>query len=105
MKPMKKQNWDSFAIAMNIHFPSDVQCTWGQCRDKFNNMNNKYNVVKKKTDITIALPLDWPWYERFDCLFGGTTKIVGIPPGVDQGVRTIHKEIEILDTTSSLIKI
>jgi hypothetical protein len=27
MKPMTKQNWEAFAIAMNTHFPSNVQCT------------------------------------------------------------------------------
>jgi hypothetical protein len=82
-----------------------VQCTWGQCKDKFNKIKNKYNVEKKKTNITNAPPLDWPWYEKIDCLFVGITKIVGIPQSVDQGVHTIHREIEILDTTSSLIKI
>jgi hypothetical protein len=76
---MKKQNWEAFAIAMSTHFPIDVQCTWGQFRDKFNKMSDKYNVEKKKTDLTSAPPLYWPWYERFDCLFVGTTKIVGIP--------------------------
>jgi hypothetical protein len=46
-------------------------------------MKDKYNVEKKKIDITSAPPLDWPCYERFDCLFVGTTKIAGIPQGVD----------------------
>jgi hypothetical protein len=82
-KPMKKQNWEAFAITVNTHFPSDVQCTWGQCKDKFNKMKDKYNLEKKKINITSAPPLDWPWYGRFDCLFVGTTKIVGIPEGVD----------------------
>jgi hypothetical protein len=27
MKLMKKQNWEDFATIVNIHFPSDVQCT------------------------------------------------------------------------------
>jgi hypothetical protein len=80
---MKKQNWEVFAITVNTHFSSDVQYTWGQCKNKFNKMKDKYNVEKKKIDITSAPPLDWPCYERFDCLFVGTTKIAGIPQGVD----------------------
>jgi hypothetical protein len=33
MNLMKKQNWKDFATIVNIHFPSDVQHTWRQCRD------------------------------------------------------------------------
>jgi hypothetical protein len=32
-----------------------------------------------------------------NCLFVGTTKIVGIPQGVDQGVHNVHREFEILN--------
>jgi hypothetical protein len=28
--------------------PIDVQCTLGQCKDKFNKMKDKHNVEKKK---------------------------------------------------------
>jgi hypothetical protein len=77
---MRKLNYKAFATTMNTHFPSDVQHTWGQCKDKFNKMKDKYNVEKKKIDITCA---PWPWYERFDCLFVGIAKIVGISKGVD----------------------
>ncbi len=31
-------------------------------------MKDKYNVEKKKIDITNVTPLDWPCYERFDYL-------------------------------------
>ncbi len=65
----------------------------GQCRNKFNKMKDKYNVEKKKTNIIGVIPLDWPWYERFDCLFVGTTKIVGISQGVDQSARIVHRQI------------
>jgi hypothetical protein len=83
MKLMKKQNWENFAIVVNIHFPSDVQHTWGHCRDKFNKMKDNYNVEKKKTNVTGAPPLDWLWDERFDYLFVGTIKIIELPQGVD----------------------
>lgn len=43
-------------------------------------MKDKYNVEKKKTDITCAR---WSWYEKFNCLFVGIAKIVGISKGVD----------------------
>jgi len=76
--PMRKQNLKVFAN-VNNHFPNDVQCIWAQCRDKFNKMKDKYNVEKKKTAIIGVLPLDWPWYGIFDCLFASTTKIVGYP--------------------------
>lgn len=82
---------------VKYHFPNDVQCIWGQCRDKFNKMKNKYNVEKKNIHIIGVLPLDWPWYEKFDCLFTSIAKIVGIPQGVDQSVRIVHKQYEILD--------
>jgi hypothetical protein len=36
------------------HFPSDVQHTWGWCKNKFNKMKDKYNMEKKKTNITCA---------------------------------------------------
>lgn len=35
-----------------------------------------------------------------NCLFVGTTKIVGIPQGVDWGVHTIHREFEILNLSN-----
>jgi len=77
---MKKQNYEAFLAAMKTHFPSNVQCTWGQCKDKFNKMKDKYNVKKKKINITCA---PQPWYKRFNCLFDGIAKIVGISKGVD----------------------
>ncbi len=46
-------------------------------------MKDKYNLEKKKIDIACVPPLDWPWHERLNCLFVGTTKIVRIPQGVD----------------------
>jgi hypothetical protein len=41
--------------------------------------------------------LDCPHYERLNCLFASTIKIVGIPQGVDQGVHTIHREFKRLN--------
>jgi hypothetical protein len=42
--------------------PIDVQCTLGQCKDKFNKMKDKHSVKKKKTTITSStfkLALIW----------------------------------------------
>ncbi len=75
---MKKHN-SIFFVNVNNHFPNDVQCIWGQCRDKFNKMKDNYNVEKKKINIIGVLPSDWPWYERFDCLFIVTAKMLGYP--------------------------
>jgi hypothetical protein len=63
---MKKHNYEAFATIMNIHFPSDVQCTWGQCKEKFNKMKEKYNVEKKKTNLKCA---PQPWYKKFNYSF------------------------------------
>ncbi len=48
------------------------------------------------TNVTCAPPLNWPWYEIFDYLFANIAKIDGIPHGVDQGVHTTDKEIDIM---------
>jgi len=42
-------------------------------------MKDKYNVEKKKIDVTSVPPSDWPCYERFDSLFASIIKIIGIP--------------------------
>ncbi len=44
-------------------------------------MKDKYNVEKKKIDVTSVPPLNWPCYERFGYLFVSTIKIIGIPQG------------------------
>ncbi len=47
-------------------------------------MKDKYEFEKKKTQVTNAPPLDWLWYEKFDHMFGGTSKINGVPNAIDQ---------------------
>jgi hypothetical protein len=88
---MKKKNWEAFAVDVNIHFPNDVQHTWGQCRNKLNKMKDKYNVEKKKTNIIVVAPSNWPLYKKFNYIFPSIAKIVGIPQVVDYSVNTIHR--------------
>ncbi len=38
---------------------------------------------------------DWPWFDRFDQMFGGTTEINGIPNAIDQGVQNLHSHSEV----------
>jgi hypothetical protein len=42
-----------------------------------------------------ASPFDWPWFEGFDYMFGGTTKTNGIPNAIDQGVHNLHSHFEV----------
>ncbi len=58
--------------------------------DKWNKMKDKYETEKKKTQVIGASPSDWPWFERFDQMFGGTTEINGIPNAIDHGVQNLH---------------
>jgi len=51
--------------------------------DKWNKMKDKYETEKKKTQVINASPSHWPWIERFNQMFGGTTKINGIPDAID----------------------
>jgi hypothetical protein len=60
-------------------------------------MKDKYEFEKKKTQVTSAPPLDWPWYEEFDHMFGGTTKINGVPNAIDQGVYSTQSEVQIVE--------
>jgi hypothetical protein len=46
-------------------------------------MKDKYNFQKKKTNITCAPPLDWPWYEKLYYLFASIIKINGVLEDVD----------------------
>ncbi len=55
----------------------DVQWSWKQVCDTWSKMKDKYEFEKKKTQVISAPPLDWPWYEEFDHMFRGTTKING----------------------------
>jgi len=57
--------------------------SWKQVCDKWSKVKDKYEIEKKKMQMTGASLFDWPWFERFDQMFGGTTKINGIPNAID----------------------
>jgi hypothetical protein len=61
--------------------------------DKWSKMKDKYKIEKKKTLVTSASPFYWPWFERFDQMFGGTTNINGILNAIDQGMCIIYIHI------------
>jgi hypothetical protein len=56
-------------------------------------MKDRYETEKKKTQVISASPFNWPWFERFDQMFGGTTKINGIFNAIDQRVCIIYIHI------------
>jgi hypothetical protein len=60
-------------------------------------MKDKYNVENKKTNVPSASPLDQLLYERFDYLFASIAKIDEMPHGVDKGIHTIHRDIDIVN--------
>ncbi len=68
---------------------------WKQVCDKWSKTKNKYETKKKKIQVTSASPFNWPWFERFDQMFGGIAKINGIPNVVDHGVHNLHSHFEI----------
>jgi hypothetical protein len=39
--------------------------SWKQVCDKWNKMKDKYEIEKKKIQMTSASPSDWPWFEIF----------------------------------------
>jgi hypothetical protein len=46
-------------------------------------MKVKYETKKKKTQVISASFFGWPWFERFDQMFGGIAKINGIANAID----------------------
>ncbi len=64
-------------------------------RDKWNKITDKYETKKKKIQVTGASPSNWPWFEKFDQMFGGRSKINGIPNAIDQGVHNLHSHSEV----------
>ncbi len=36
----------------------------------------KYDTKKKKIQMTGVSPSDWPWFERFDQMFGSTPRLI-----------------------------
>jgi hypothetical protein len=53
-------------------------------------MKNKYEIKKKKIQVNGASPSNWQWFERFDQIFIGTSKINGIPNAIDHRVHNLH---------------
>jgi hypothetical protein len=93
-KPFQEANWKDFIEHLNARFMA-VHCSWKQVHDKWSKMKDKYEIKKKKTQVTSASPFDWPWFERFDQMFGGIAKINGIPNAFDQGVQNLHSHSEV----------
>jgi hypothetical protein len=58
-------------------------------------MKDKYEIKKKKTQVTSASPFDWPWFEKFHQMFGGIAKINGISNAIYQGVQNLHPHSEV----------
>jgi hypothetical protein len=69
--------------------------SWKQVCDKWSKMKDKYETEKKKTQVIGASPSNWPWFERFDQMFGSITKINGIPNAIDKGVQNLHSHSKI----------
>jgi hypothetical protein len=59
------------------------------------NIKDKYEMKKKKNQVTSASPFDWPWFERFDQMFGGIAKINGISNAIYQGVQNLHSHSKV----------
>jgi hypothetical protein len=45
-----------------------------------------------KRKVTSAPPSNWPWFEHFDNIFFGTTKLNGVLNVTNQGVCVMHLE-------------
>jgi hypothetical protein len=58
-------------------------------------MKDKYETEKKKTQVTSASPSNWPWFERFDQMFGSIAKINGICNAIDNGVQNLHSHSKV----------
>jgi hypothetical protein len=54
---------------------------------------------KKKTEVIGAPPSNWPWFDRFDNIFFGIAKINGISNTINQGVRVMNFEIEVVNVS------
>jgi hypothetical protein len=46
-------------------------------------MKDKYKFEKKETQVNNTPPFNSPWYERFDQMFKGTTKINDVFDGIN----------------------
>jgi hypothetical protein len=78
-KPFREANWKDLTNQLNAHFLG-VHQSWKQMCDKWSKMKDE---TEKKIQVIGASPSDWPWSERFDQMFGSTTKINGIANAID----------------------
>jgi hypothetical protein len=51
--------------------------------------------MRLKSQVTSASPSNWPWFERFDWMFGNIAKINGIPNAIDKGVQNLHSHSKV----------
>jgi hypothetical protein len=66
------------------------QMMWHEIESKFET-NGKF-LKKMKRKVTSAPPSNWPWFEHFDNIFFGTTKLNGVLNVTNQGVCVMHLE-------------
>jgi len=62
-------------------------------------MKKIYKTKKKKIEVTSAPPFDWPWFDYFNNIFYSIAKINGIPNAINQGVRVMNSEIEVVNVS------
>ncbi len=62
-------------------------------------MKKIYKTNKKKVGVIGAPPFDQPWFERFDNIFFGTSKINGMPNAINQGVRVMNFETKVMNVS------
>jgi len=60
-------------------------------------VQDKWNEMKKKTKIIGES--NRPWFECFNNIFSSIAKISGKPNAIDQGVRVMNFEIEVVNVS------
>ncbi len=87
-KPFKESSLKAFTNIVNANFTNDVKWIWKKIWNKLKIFEKKW---KKK--VTSAPPSNWPWFEHFDNISFGTTKINGVLNVINQGVCVMHLKI------------
>ncbi len=96
-KPFKEGNWKAFTDVVDASFPNDVEWNWIQVQNKWNKMKKIYEIEKKKIKVIGAS--NQPWFEHFNNIFFGIAKINGIHNAIEQGVRVMNFEIEVVNVS------
>jgi hypothetical protein len=60
-------------------------------------MKKIYKTKEKKIEVIDAPQSNWSWFECFDNIFFTIAKISGIPNAIDQGVRVMSSNIEVVN--------